>query len=372
MADDPMTLGRGGLRTSRAPLAPRSSPPAPPRFGLAREPFGATPDPELFYRTLGHEDCYERLKLAIQSQRGLSVVIGDDGYGKTTIKVALLQELRAAPGPEAAFAIGVVDDPRDCRTDVQFLRAVLGRFGLAGTGRTALDLTTEFLRHLEAMHAARRKLLLVIDEGQNLAGSQLEILRTFLSFASTPHTPINVAIFARPELAEKIARKRNLAQRVAMDHTLNPLNRRDTAGLVAHRLAVAGRPADAPPIFGDGALDVIHERSGGVPRAITTFCADCLVAADHLGRDAVDAPLAAEVIARRVLAGTPRDAADRAAGGRAMAAPRGAAPRAATPARRGERRGGDGLVQARIPIGAAPAALGGDGLDDAAAAGGGQ
>ncbi len=67
------------------------------RFGLAREPFGTTPDPEMFYKTLGHEDCYERLKLAIHLQRGLSVIIGDIGYGKTTIKVALLQELQVRP-----------------------------------------------------------------------------------------------------------------------------------------------------------------------------------------------------------------------------------------------------------------------------------
>src|SRR4051812_25310881 len=64
-------------------------------FGMEREPFGTTPDPAMFYRTLGHEDCYERLKLAIALQRGLSVIIGDVGYGKTTIKVALMQELQS-------------------------------------------------------------------------------------------------------------------------------------------------------------------------------------------------------------------------------------------------------------------------------------
>src|SRR5919204_342219 len=103
-------------------------------FGLDREPFGTTPDPEMFYKTLGHEDCYERLKLAIQLQRGLSVIIGDIGYGKTTMQVA------------------------------------------------------------------RRKILLVIDEGQNLSSSQLEILRTFLSFETPTQKLINIVIFAQPEL----------------------------------------------------------------------------------------------------------------------------------------------------------------------------
>ena len=271
------------------------------RFGLDREPFGTTPDPAMFFRTLGHEDCYERLKLAIRLQRGLAVIIGDVGYGKTTIKVALLQELQR---DGAAFDIGIVNNPRDCRTDVQFLRSVLGQFGVAATGRTGLDLTTEFLRYLEAMHLARCKVLLVIDEGQNLAGSQLEILRTFLSFETPTEKLINVVIFAQPELEEKIVRKRNLAQRVGMDHKLNPLNRRDTAGLIAHRLAVAGHPAGAPPLFTDEAIDVVHERSQGIPRAITTFCADCLVEAAFLEHDRVDGALAAEVIGRRVFTGT--------------------------------------------------------------------
>jgi general secretion pathway protein A len=271
------------------------------RFGLAREPFGTTPDPEMFYKTLGHEDCYERLKLAIHLQRGLSVIIGDIGYGKTTIKVALLQELQTG----ADFEIGIVNNPRDCRTDVQFLRAILGQFGLQALGRTALDLTTDFLRYLEAMHVARRKVLLVIDEGQNLSGSQLEILRTFLSFETPTQKLINIVIFAQPELEEKIVRKRNLAQRVGMDHKLNPLNRRDTIGLIEHRLAVAGRPAEAPPLFTAEAIEVIHERSGGVPRAITNFCADCLVEAVFLEQDQVDGRLATEVIGRRVFTGAP-------------------------------------------------------------------
>jgi general secretion pathway protein A len=270
-------------------------------FGLDREPFGTTPDPGMFYKTLGHEDCYERLKLAIQLQRGLSVIIGDIGYGKTTIKVALLQEIQEDP----SFEIGIVNNPRDCRTDVQFLRAILGQFGLPAVGRTGLDLTTEFLRYLEEMHVARRKILLVIDEGQNLSSSQLEILRTFLSFETPTQKLINIVIFAQPELEEKIVRKRNLAQRVGMDHKLNPLNRKDTAGLIEHRLAVAGwTPDPGPPLFTDDAVDLIYERSRGIPRAITNFCADCLVEAVFLRRDQVDRALALEVIGRRVFTGT--------------------------------------------------------------------
>ena len=164
---------------------------------------------------------------------------------------------------------------------------------------------TEFLRYLEEMHVARRKILLVIDEGQNLSSSQLEILRTFLSFETPTQKLINIVIFAQPELEEKIVRKRNLAQRVGMDHKLNPLNRKDTAGLIEHRLAVAGWSPDGnPPLFTEDAIDLLYERSRGIPRAITNFCADCLVEAVFLRRDQVDRALAAEVIGRRVFTGT--------------------------------------------------------------------
>lgn len=272
-------------------------------FGLEREPFGTTPDPAMFYRTLGHEDCYERLKLAIALQRGLSVIIGDVGYGKTTIKVALLQELHGG----SAFEIGIVNNPRDCRTDVQFLRAILGQFGVNASGRTALDLSTEFQRYLEAMHVAGKQPLLIVDEGQNLSGSHLEILRTFLSFETPTQKLIDIVIFAQPELEEKILRKRNLAQRVGMDHKLNPLNRRDTGAMIEHRLMVAGRDPNDPPIFTEDAIDVIYERSQGIPRAITNFCAECLFFAISMCLLKVDGNLAADVIGRKVFTGTDLD-----------------------------------------------------------------
>lgn len=271
-------------------------------FGLKQEPFGTTPDPVMFYKTLGHEDCYERLKLALTLQRGLSIILGDIGYGKTTIKVALLRELQTRGDDPGAFEIAIINNPRDCRTDVQFLRAVLTQFGLPPDGRTTLEYTNQFLQFLETMHVRQRRVLLVIDEGQNLSGTQLEILRTFLSFETPTTKLINVVIFAQSELEDKITRKRNLAQRVGMDHKLNPLNRRDTAGLIAHRLHVAGLPRDTS-LFTEAAIDVIHAASHGIPRAITNFCADCLVEAVFLGHSTVDAALAEAVIATRVFKG---------------------------------------------------------------------
>lgn len=267
-------------------------------WGMHRDPFGTSPDPDMFFRTMGHEDCYERLKLAVLLKRGLSVVLGDVGFGKTTIKVALLQDLQQA----ADLDVAVINNPHDCPSDFQFQKAVLREFSAAPVGRTGLDLSTQFLELLQNRYEARRNVLLVIDEGQNLAGSHLEMIRSWLSFETPQEKLINIAIFAQNELEPRIARKRNLAQRVAMDHKLNPLNRQDTEGLIRHRLRVAGL-TDAGGPFSADAIDVIYETSRGVPRVITNTCADAMIEAVALRRPAIDAVLARTVAERKLFKG---------------------------------------------------------------------
>ena len=256
----------------------------------------AATDRSTWYASLGQEDCLERLLLAVEDG-GCSVVYGEAGYGKSSVKLALLREAHR-PG---AFAIGRIDDPRACRTDVQFLRALLEQFGVAASGRTALDLTTDLLRALQALAGDGRRALLVVDDGHHLSGSQLELLRTALSASPT----LSVAIFAEPELAEKIGRKRALAQRVTMEHTLNPLNRRDTAGLVVHRLG-----GDEAIGATDEALTAIHAHTGGVPRAIVDLCARCRAAATAWGRAEIDRELVAAAIAGERAGATRRDPAE--------------------------------------------------------------
>lgn len=267
-------------------------------WGMTRDPFGTSPDPDMFYRTLGHEDCYERLKLAVLLKRGLSVVLGDVGYGKTTIKVALLQELQRV----GDLDIAIINNPHDCPSDFQLQRAVLQEFGLTPAGRTGLDLSTQFLEFLRDRNAAGRNVLLVIDEGQNLRANHLETIRSWLSFERPEEKLINIAIFAQNELESRITRKRNLAQRVAMDHKLNPLNAHDTEHLIHHRLRVAGLP-DGATIFSADALTAIHELARGVPRVITNTCADVLIEAVARRQPTIAADLVHEAAARRVFRG---------------------------------------------------------------------
>ncbi len=267
-----------------------------PSLGLVADPFDpTTTDPALFYRSLGHQDCLERLHRAIRDQSGLALVLGEDGLGKSTIRGALVHELKN----HDHIAIGLIADPRACRTDVQFLRAILGQFDLHANGRSALDLISALKQFVHDRETPGQQLLLVIDDGHHLTSAQLEILRTLLSLDPDGDTAKRVAvvIFARPEVEEKIRRKRNLAARLTMTHILNPLNRRDTAALIAHRLAVAGHCDDAPRLFSDEAIEAIASRTGGVPSAIIAASHACLAEAVALDRPTVDAALAARVSA---------------------------------------------------------------------------
>ncbi len=257
-------------------------------FGLIREPFGPEPDAELFYPALGHEDCLERLRLTVALGLGLGIITGETGYGTSTVRAALLDEIGHHPG----LTIAPIDDPTACRTDVLFLRRIMGLIGLAGTGRTGLELTTTLLRDLAARRDAGEHVLLVIDNAHGLASNQLDVLRTLVA-AESP-SPLTVLLFGEPELMEKVARKRNLAQRAAMTHILNPLNRRDTGGLIAHRLTVAGLPEGAE-LFTSEAIDEIHVATGGVPAGIVWLVAAAMDAAVAAGARVVDGELARRV-----------------------------------------------------------------------------
>jgi len=269
-------------------------------FGLRRDPFASAPDPAMFYRALGHADCEARLMLALTEGEGhgLSLVFGEGGYGKTAIIAALLHHFDAAGETRRPYAVAQIAHPRDYRADVPFLRAVLAQYGLPPAGRTGAECLHRLRQFLASGHAQGRRGLLIIDEGHDLTGTHLELLRTLLAGAPAATPLVDIAIFARRALAHRLTHRPGLAPLVTTEHWLNPLNRHDTAGLIAHRLGVAGLPTGAS-LFTEGALAAIHTASRGVPRAIIEGGAHCLTEAMFRDHAFVDAPLAVAVLAAR-------------------------------------------------------------------------
>jgi len=268
-------------------------------FGLRRDPFAPAPDdPAMCYPALGHADCAARLTLALTEGHGLALVFGEAGYGKTAIIAALLHTLGCDGGECASprYALARIAHPRAYRADVPFLRALLAHYGLPSEGRTGGECLHRLRQFFAALSPTGRRALLVIDDGHDLTGTQLELLRLMLTCDPPAAPAIDIAVFARRALAHRIGHKPGLARCVTTEHWLNPLNRRDTAGLIAHRLTVAGLPAGAS-LFTESAIAAIHAASGGVPGAIIAGCARCLTEAVFRDHAVMDAPLVEAVMA---------------------------------------------------------------------------
>ena len=275
------------------------------------DPFAQSTDPGLFVATLGHADCLARLRQAIRRGPGLALVTGGAGSGKTILAAALVRDLAAerAAGEARdgdAFLVGTIPDPTLCRTDVQFLRAILDQFGVpTGGGRTGLDLLTRFQRALagdtgDGVPATLTGTpLLVIDDAASLVGSHFEILRALLAFGDVagPRGP-RIVLFGRPELTDKVGRKRNLASRVTMSHALNPINEEDTAALLAHRITVAGGGVGngSLPRFAPAAVVAIAERAGAVPAEILRAASATMDLALRSGRGVIEASTVAAAL----------------------------------------------------------------------------
>lgn len=239
-----------------------------PRRGPARDPFASAPGAAMFHRASGTGDALARLHRAVRGEGALSLVVGRGGDGKSSIARALADELRR----DGAFTVGAIGDPRGCRTDLQFLRAILAEFAVETRGRSALTLSGAFAAFLLGQRDAGRRAVLLIDEAHRCSGAQLEILRTLLG-ADAAERAFHLVLFAEPEVRERIARKRNLAQRIVLDHRLIPLTRRDTGALIAHRIAAADWPDASPPLFSEDAIDRIHRHAQGSPGAVVQLCA---------------------------------------------------------------------------------------------------
>jgi type II secretory pathway predicted ATPase ExeA len=242
-------------------------------FGLTREPFDPAPDLAFQAPALGQTDALARLRDVAAGRGGLAIVSGEPGIGSSLVRLALERELTTMP----AVRVLTLDRPADWATDVTFLRAVAAALQATATGRTTLELLSEIGQRLAAIVADDHWPVLLIDDAHRLTSSQLELVRTLLGPEGSP-ARLTLVLFGEPELEERIARRRTLAQRLAMRHTLNPLNPADAAGLIRRRLQVAGLP-EGETIFDEAALAALTDQAKGNPRTLITLAAAALDAA---------------------------------------------------------------------------------------------
>lgn len=240
-------------------------------LGFAREPFPNSPDPDLLYRSPNHVECLRHMEIAIRLRRGLNVVLGEVGTGKST----LCRELGRILEDDSHLTVRRLDDPY-FEDPADFLAAVARLFDLdAAPMRGDQARLRETLKGFLADKAAdgRHIVTLLVDEGQKITGPCLELLRELLNFESTTHKLLQIVIFAQTEFEAMLSARPNLDDRVNFHYVLRPLDFRQTRRMVQVRLALCAQDGSAPPrLFTRRALRRVYRLTGGYPRKIVRLC----------------------------------------------------------------------------------------------------
>jgi general secretion pathway protein A len=268
-------------------------------FGLTEKPFAITPDPRFLYLSERHAEALAHLLYGINESGGFIQLTGEVGTGKTTVVRTLLSRV-----PHHAD-VAVILNPRV--TPVEFLLTICEELGVA-IGDADKDSVKQMVdalnRRLLNAHAEGRRIIVLVDEAQNLSIDVLEQVRLLTNLETPTQKLLQIILIGQPELRELLDRTdlRQLAQRITGRYHLKPLSREETKGYVRHRLRVAGATEE---IFTPGALLELHRLSLGIPRVINVACDRALLGAYTQETKKITASLvrraAGEVYGRRFL-----------------------------------------------------------------------
>jgi general secretion pathway protein A len=239
-------------------------------YGLKELPFALTPDPRFIYFTPSHTEAMANLHYGIESGKGLIVVTGEVGTGKTTILRWMMQRL------DRTVLVGYIFNPR--LTVPEFYQHVARLFDVQEWENKS-ELLFALGKTLEARHARGLRTVLIIDEAHGLSTSVLEEIRLLSNFESDAAKQLQVVLTGQPELRDVLNNPdlRQLKQRVALRCEIKPLpNIEETERYVKARLLVAG--AARTDIFSPGAIDYIFRCAAGIPRQINNLCDNAMLA----------------------------------------------------------------------------------------------
>ena len=237
-------------------------------YQLREQPFGVTPDPRYLYLSPGHREALASLLYGIEANRGFLSLIAEPGMGKTTLLFQLLQRWRGHVN--SAFLFQTQCDSRE------FIRYLMNDLGQKSEGKDFVRMHSEFNQFLFRETLAGRPVLIFIDEAQNLTDSVLETVRLLSDFESAEKKLLQIVLAGQPELAKRLScpRMAQLRQRIAIQARLEALPASQVVGYISHRLQVAGYGGFE--LFTPGALELIAERSRGIPRLINNLCFNAL------------------------------------------------------------------------------------------------
>lgn len=246
-------------------------------LGFEKEPFSTSPDPNFFYLTKEHESALTNVLIELRLRRGLSVVLGDVGTGKTTLSRKLIQCLKE----RGDFIIHMVLDP--CfENEHLFLTSLARNFEInleqycdarreSGSFST-LDLKEALEKFLYQKCIVENKtVVLIVDEAQKLSETSMEMLRVILNYETNENKLLQLVLLGQLELHSKIMNISNFFDRISFKYALNPLGFQETKDMIRFRIRQAGYQANSNLFLDDG-IQLIHKVSRGYPRKITLLC----------------------------------------------------------------------------------------------------
>jgi general secretion pathway protein A len=243
-------------------------------LNFKKEPFSNSPEPEFLFQSPQHTGCLQKLELSVRLRRGLNVVIGDIGTGKTTLCRKLIQNFSSTPADSAEIETHLLLDP-SFNSAVEFLRTVALMLGIkdSNNGESEWQLKEQIKDYLFGRGVDEKRIVvLVIDEGQKIPENCLEILREFLNYETNSFKLLQIIIFAQKEFQSLLKRRANLFDRVNLLYYLQPLNFEQMRAMIKFRVSVARDFEIAPSLFSFGGLVAIYLATGGYPRKVVSLC----------------------------------------------------------------------------------------------------
>lgn len=260
-------------------------------FHLTRSPFNLTPDPTCFVSTRRHSEALAALYYGVRWHKGLVVVTGEVGTGKTLLLRCLLRLLKESPDISSSYLFNSRLSP------AEFLQYILIDFGLPASGKNKSELLLSLGQFLVSRGAGRFTSVLIVDEAHLLSEDLMEEIRLLSNLETADDKLLQILLVGQPELEEKLDSPglRQLKQRIALRGHLEPLDYSETKEYVAQRLLIAGASANSDPIFPVETIEAVFRHSRGLPRLINTICENGLIAAYARKSAAVTAGIIDEV-----------------------------------------------------------------------------
>jgi len=237
-------------------------------FNFTDRPFTLSPDPAFLFLGKSHSRAMDILEYGIASDAGITIISGEVGTGKTTLVRNLLEHL----GDD--FTVGLITNTQKSFGDL--LKWVSLSFEIESEETDHIKLYQLFVDFITKEFRAGRRVILIIDEAQNLGIEALEDIRMLTNINVDKTLVLQLVLVGQPELVELLRKKelRQFAQRVSADYMLQPLTFRETEKYIKHRIAVAGGNDN---LFKPTAFATVYYHSGGIPRVINTICDMALV-----------------------------------------------------------------------------------------------